>query len=103
VAKLKSENDELKGELNCFDPAFFDEIEDLKYNHNEMVRVYVWVGVCVQKLPFVVRLKTSSTTTTMKWCRPVGWWVFWYNRNAMLRICEWVGVLVPSQRKGSCV
>jgi len=39
VAKLKSENDELKGELNCFDPAFFDEIEDLKYNHNEMVRV----------------------------------------------------------------
>ena len=37
LAKAKRENEELKGELNCFDPAFFDEIEDLKYNHNEMV------------------------------------------------------------------
>ncbi len=31
---------QLKNELNCFDPAFFDEIEDLKYNHNEMVSAY---------------------------------------------------------------
>jgi len=38
LSKLHRENEELKGELNCFDPAFFDEIEDLKYNHNEMVR-----------------------------------------------------------------
>jgi centrosomal protein CEP290 len=38
LSKVKLENEELKGELNCFDPAFFDEIEDLKYNHNEMVR-----------------------------------------------------------------
>ena len=72
-------------------------IEDLKYNHNEMVCVCGWVGVCVQKLPFVVRLETSSTRTTMKWCGRVGWWVGWYNRNTMLRMCEWVGVLVPSQ------
>jgi len=38
LSKALRENEELKGELNCFDPAFFDEIEDLKYNHNEMVR-----------------------------------------------------------------
>ena len=24
-----------QSELNAFDPAFFDEIEDLKYNHRE--------------------------------------------------------------------
>ena len=38
LSKMSHENEELKAELNCFDPAFFDEIEDLKYNHNEMVR-----------------------------------------------------------------
>jgi hypothetical protein len=37
VRKLQQENDDLRGELNSLDPAFFDEIEDLKYNHNEMV------------------------------------------------------------------
>jgi len=39
LSKVKLENEELKGELNCFDPAFFDEIEDLKYNHNEMSKL----------------------------------------------------------------
>ena len=39
VSRLQNENEELRGELNCFDPAFFDEIEDLKYNHNEMSKV----------------------------------------------------------------
>jgi DNA repair exonuclease SbcCD ATPase subunit len=37
--KLQEENEDLRAELNSFDPAFFDEIEDLKYNHNEMVKL----------------------------------------------------------------
>ena len=37
AAPRTEENDELKAELNSFDPAFWDDIEDLKYNHNEMV------------------------------------------------------------------
>ena len=45
LAKAKRENEELKGELNCFDPAFFDEIEDLKYNHNEMVDACAYMHV----------------------------------------------------------
>lgn len=28
----------LKNELDHFDPAFFEEIEDLKYNYNEEVK-----------------------------------------------------------------
>jgi len=33
VASLQAENRDLKNELNAFDPAFFDEIEDLKHSH----------------------------------------------------------------------
>ncbi|KAJ3022309.1 hypothetical protein HKX48_006496 [Thoreauomyces humboldtii] len=32
---------ELKEELAAFDPAFFEELEDLKWNHNESVRLNV--------------------------------------------------------------
>ncbi|KAJ1484060.1 hypothetical protein T484DRAFT_1894999 [Baffinella frigidus] len=39
LRELQEENDELKAELNSFDPAFWDDIEDLKYNHNEMVKL----------------------------------------------------------------
>lgn len=39
VKRLQQENDDLRGELNSLDPAFFDEIEDLKYNHNEMAKL----------------------------------------------------------------
>ncbi|KAG2392952.1 hypothetical protein C9374_009529 [Naegleria lovaniensis] len=33
VKELRKENEELKGELSAFDPEFFEEIEDLKYNY----------------------------------------------------------------------
>lgn len=33
--ELRRENSELKGELSAFDPAFWDEIEDLKLNYRE--------------------------------------------------------------------
>ena len=31
-------NQQLKKELDAFDPAFFEEIEDLKYNYQEAVK-----------------------------------------------------------------
>eukprot|EP00878_Enallax_costatus_P003415 GHUV01003625.1.p1 GENE.GHUV01003625.1~~GHUV01003625.1.p1 ORF type:complete len:1706 (+),score=714.87 GHUV01003625.1:54-5120(+) len=36
VAALERENDDLRSELNAFDPAFFDEIEDLKHDHYQL-------------------------------------------------------------------
>lgn len=35
---LKEEIKKLKNELEHFDPSFFEEIEDLKYNYNEEVK-----------------------------------------------------------------
>lgn len=36
VADLEAENVDLKTELNAFDPAFFEEIEDLKHSHHTL-------------------------------------------------------------------
>ena len=33
LRELQSENDALRGELEAFDPEFFEEIEDLKHEH----------------------------------------------------------------------
>lgn len=36
MAAVVAENDEMRNELSAFDPAFFDEIEDLKYDHHQL-------------------------------------------------------------------
>jgi septal ring factor EnvC (AmiA/AmiB activator) len=36
LAAATGENRDLKSELNAFDPAFFDEIEDLKLSHHTL-------------------------------------------------------------------
>eukprot|EP00951_Prasinocladus_malaysianus_P050355 scaffold679608_cov41-Prasinocladus_malaysianus.AAC.1 len=36
LAEVEAENEDLKTELNAFDPAFFEEIEDLKHEHHEL-------------------------------------------------------------------
>jgi chromosome segregation ATPase len=36
VVMLDRENGDLRSELNAFDPAFFDEIEDLKHSHHQL-------------------------------------------------------------------
>ncbi|XP_071826754.1 centrosomal protein of 290 kDa-like isoform X2 [Apostichopus japonicus] len=36
--KIKRENEKLRGELEQFDPSFFEEIEDLKYNYREAMQ-----------------------------------------------------------------
>ncbi len=36
LAELEAENRDLKNELNAFDPAFFEEIEDMKHEHHQL-------------------------------------------------------------------
>lgn len=36
VAALQQENEELRHELGAFDPAFFEELEDLKHSHHQL-------------------------------------------------------------------
>ncbi len=33
---METENADMREELSAFDPAFFDEIEDLKYDHHQL-------------------------------------------------------------------
>ena len=35
-SELEAENRDLKNELNAFDPAFFEEIEDMKHEHHQL-------------------------------------------------------------------
>jgi len=39
VVKLEQENRDLRAELSSFDPAFWEEIEDLKYREDEAKRL----------------------------------------------------------------
>ena len=36
VAALEKDNQDLRAELSAFDPAFFEEIEDLKHDHFQL-------------------------------------------------------------------
>ena len=36
MATIDAENADMREELSAFDPAFFDEIEDLKYDHQQL-------------------------------------------------------------------
>ncbi|KAL0030510.1 hypothetical protein WJX79_000290 [Trebouxia sp. C0005] len=36
LALIETENADMREELSAFDPAFFDEIEDLKYDHHQL-------------------------------------------------------------------
>lgn len=38
AARLQAEVDRLRKELASFDPSFFEELEDLKYNYNLEVK-----------------------------------------------------------------
>lgn len=36
IIQVEAENADMREELSAFDPAFFDEIEDLKYDHHQL-------------------------------------------------------------------
>ncbi len=38
LADLEAENEDLRNELNAFDPAFWDEVMDMKQQHGELAK-----------------------------------------------------------------
>ena len=48
--KLQTEVKKLKKELESFDPTFFDEIEDLKYNYNLEVKKNILLEEQLKKM-----------------------------------------------------
>ncbi|KAM3609329.1 uncharacterized protein V6R79_013026 [Siganus canaliculatus] len=61
-ATLQAEVQQLKKELENFDPTFFDEIEDLKYNYNLEVKKNIVLEEQLKKVceRFGVRVETTS-------------------------------------------
>uniref|UniRef100_A0A3B4G126 Centrosomal protein 290 n=1 Tax=Pundamilia nyererei TaxID=303518 RepID=A0A3B4G126_9CICH len=64
--KLQAEVTKLKKELENFDPAFFDEIEDLKYNYNLEVKKNVLLEEQLKKVcqQFGVKAEVPSMSIT---------------------------------------
>uniref|UniRef100_A0A8C9QEL4 Centrosomal protein 290 n=1 Tax=Spermophilus dauricus TaxID=99837 RepID=A0A8C9QEL4_SPEDA len=63
---LKEEIKKLKKELENFDPSFFEEIEDLKYNYKEEVKKNILLEEKLKKLSeqFGVELSSSAATSS---------------------------------------
>ncbi|XP_033077009.1 centrosomal protein of 290 kDa [Trachypithecus francoisi] len=57
---LKEEIKKLKKELENFDPSFFEEIEDLKYNYKEEVKKNILLEEKVKKLSEQLGIELSS-------------------------------------------
>jgi chromosome segregation ATPase len=50
VAVLQQENQELRQELGAFDPAFFEELEDLKHSHHQLQQKAVAQAKLIRQL-----------------------------------------------------
>ncbi|XP_054436151.1 centrosomal protein of 290 kDa [Pteronotus mesoamericanus] len=59
---LKEEIKKLKKELENFDPSFFEEIEDLKYNYKEEVKKNILLEEKLKKLSEQFGVQLSSST-----------------------------------------
>ncbi|XP_056654587.1 centrosomal protein of 290 kDa isoform X3 [Monodelphis domestica] len=63
--QLKEENKKLKKELENFDPSFFEEIEDMKYNYKEEVKKNIILEEKLKQLceQFHVELETGASVS----------------------------------------
>ncbi|XP_053439667.1 centrosomal protein of 290 kDa isoform X4 [Nycticebus coucang] len=61
---LKDETQKLKKELENFDPSFFEEIEDLKYNYKEEVKKNILLEEKLKKLSEQLGVELTSPTAT---------------------------------------
>ncbi|XP_023365078.1 centrosomal protein of 290 kDa isoform X2 [Otolemur garnettii] len=61
---LKEETKKLKKELENFDPSFFEEIEDLKYNYKEEVKKNILLEEKLKKLSEQLGLELPSPIAT---------------------------------------
>lgn len=59
VVLLERENGDLRNELNAFDPAFFDEIEDLKHSHHQLQQR------CAEQASLITRLQAQLPAAAM--------------------------------------
>lgn len=64
--KLQTEVKKLKKELENFDPTFFEEIEDLKYNYNVEVKKNILLEEQLRKVcaRFGVRVELPSVSVS---------------------------------------
>ncbi|NWS95428.1 CE290 protein, partial [Mionectes macconnelli] len=62
--QLKEETKELRRELENYDPSFFEELEDLKYNYNEEVKKNILLEEKLKQLSeeFGVQVHSSGNT-----------------------------------------
>lgn len=50
VSELEQQNADLRGELGAFDPAFFEELEDMKHEHAELKRTCSAQATLIRRL-----------------------------------------------------
>lgn len=60
--RLQAEVERLRKELESFDPTFFEEIEDLKYNYNLEVKKNLLLEEQLRSLCDRVGVKAKSTS-----------------------------------------
>jgi len=60
LEELEAENEDLKSELNAFDPAFFEEIEDLKHEHCQL-------GIKVQQYERIIQDQSRQLGVSPPW------------------------------------
>ncbi|TPX68705.1 hypothetical protein SpCBS45565_g02947 [Spizellomyces sp. 'palustris'] len=64
--QVERENAELKDELAAFDPAFFEELEDLKWNYRESVRVNLQYEDIIRDLCEKTGVNPHAVLTTVE-------------------------------------
>ncbi|XP_067998895.1 centrosomal protein of 290 kDa isoform X2 [Melanerpes formicivorus] len=62
--QLKEETKKLRKELDNFDPSFFEEIEDLKYNYNEELKKNILLEERLKKLSEELSIQVDSPGST---------------------------------------
>lgn len=64
VSVLQQENEELRQELGVFDPAFFEELEDLKHSHHQLQQKAVAQAKLIRQLQN--QLSNSGSSQPMR-------------------------------------
>ena len=67
--KLQAEVNKLQKELENFDPTFFEEIEDLKYNYNVEVKKNILLEEQLRKVCDRFGVKPDMPSVSISWHR----------------------------------
>lgn len=72
VGVLQQENQELRQELGAFDPAFFEELEDLKHSHHQLQQKTVAQAKLIRQLQNQLSNSGSSQRLSSSGVGPEG-------------------------------